>query len=172
MVDLPGVYSLGVTSFSSIDERIARDFALSGEADLVVNIVDASNLERNLYLTAQIIEMRVPMIVALNMMDIARSRRVEINVSALAARLGCPVVPLVASRGEGAEELKEAIFWLPRNKGLLRLESFSRRKSKIKSRRPYPPSPMPPPPVASTQGGSPSSCSKAMKRRDRSCRRT
>ena len=109
VVDLPGVYSLGVTSFASVDERIAREFALSGEADVIVNIVDASNLERNLYLTAQIVEMRVPVIVALNMIDIARARRLEIDVEGLARRLGCQVVPMVASRGEGVEQLKAEI---------------------------------------------------------------
>ncbi len=109
VVDLPGVYSLGVTSVSSVDERIARDYVLSGEADLVVNIVDASNLERNLYLTTQVLEMRVPMVVALNMMDVARDRRIEIDIQAVQERLGCPVVPLVANRGEGVEGLRTAI---------------------------------------------------------------
>ena len=109
VVDLPGVYSLGVTSVSSLDERIAREFVLSGEADLVVDILDASNLERNLYLTTQLLEMRVPMLVALNMMDVARDRRIRIDVGALAARLGCPVVPLVASRGDGIPQLRAAI---------------------------------------------------------------
>jgi ferrous iron transport protein B len=108
VIDLPGVYSLAVTSVASLDERIAREFVLSGEADLV-NILDASNLERNLYLTAQLLEMRVPMVVALNMMDVARDRRIRIDVAALAARLGCPVVPLVASRGEGIRHLHAEI---------------------------------------------------------------
>lgn len=109
LVDLPGGYSLGVTSVSSVDERIARDYVLSGEADLVVNIADASNLERNLYLTTQLLEMRVPMIIALNMMDVARDRKIEIDVPAMQECLGCPVVPLVANRGEGVERLRTAI---------------------------------------------------------------
>src|SRR5512147_1304868 len=109
VVDLPGVYSLAVSSVSSLDERIAREFVLSGKADLVVNILDASNLERNLYLTAQLLEMRVPFVVALNMMDVARDRRIRIDIAALAARLGCPVVPLVASRGEGVAHLRAEI---------------------------------------------------------------
>jgi ferrous iron transport protein B len=109
VVDLPGVYSLAVSSVSSLDERIAREFVLSGQADLVVNILDAANLERNLYLTTQLLEMRVPMLVALNMMDVARSRRIRIDVAALAARLGCPVVPIVASRGDGVPHLRAAI---------------------------------------------------------------
>src|SRR5512132_4078107 len=109
VVDLPGVYSLAVSSVSSLDERIAREFVLSGQADLVVNILDASNLERNLYLTTQLLEMRVPMLVALNMVDVARSRRIRIDVAALAARLGCPVVPIVASRGDGVPHLRATI---------------------------------------------------------------
>jgi small GTP-binding protein len=109
VVDLPGVYSLTVTSVSSLDERIARDFVLSGEAHVVVNILDASNLERNLYLTTQLLEMRVPMLVALNMLDAANDRRIKIDVEGLAERLGCPVVPMVASRGEGVDRLKGEI---------------------------------------------------------------
>ena len=109
LVDLPGVYSLGVVSTSSIDEQIARDYVLSGEADLIVNIVDASNLERNLYLTTQLLEMRTPLVVALNMMDVARDRRIEIDARKLSERLGCPVVALVAARGEGMTELNAAI---------------------------------------------------------------
>src|SRR5512147_476052 len=109
VVDLPGVYSLAVSSVSSLDERIAREFVLSGQADLVVNILDASNLERNLYLTTQLLEMRVPMLVALNMVDVARDRRIRIDVATLAARLGCPVVPIVASHGDGVPHLRAAI---------------------------------------------------------------
>lgn len=109
VIDLPGCYSLAVTSVSSLDERIAREFVLSGEADLVVNILDASNLERNLYLTTQLLEMQVPMIVALNMLDVARERRTTIDAEALAQRLGCPVIPLVASRGEGVDTLRNAV---------------------------------------------------------------
>jgi ferrous iron transport protein B len=115
VVDLPGVYSIAVTTMSSVDERIARDFVLSGAADLVVNIVDASNLERNLYLTAQLLEMRVPMIVAVNMMDVARDRRMAIDQAGLSQHLGCPVVPLVASRGEGIPALASAIAAVARS---------------------------------------------------------
>ncbi len=109
LVDLPGVYSLGVASESALDERIARDYIVSGEADLIVNIVDAANLERNLYLTAQLIEMRVPMVLAINMMDVARERRIQIDIAALAQVLGCPVVGLVAHRGDGLAELRRAV---------------------------------------------------------------
>ena len=106
VVDLPGIYSLAATS---VDEEVARDYILSGEPDLIVNIVDASNLERNLYLTSQLLEMKIPMLVVLNMMDIAKSRNIEINIPGLAEKLGCPVIPIVAARNEGTETLKSAI---------------------------------------------------------------
>lgn len=110
VVDLPGTYSLDAASSASLDEAIARDYALSGEADLIVNIVDASNLERNLYLTTQLLEMRVPVVLALNMWDAARESGVKIDVSGLAEGLGCPVVKMVAARGEGIGDLKHAVL--------------------------------------------------------------
>lgn len=110
LVDLPGTYSLDASEENiSIDEQIARDYVAEREADLIVNIVDASNLERNLYLTSQLLEMKVPMLVALNMMDMARERGYDIDVDGLAKRLGCPVVPVIAATEEGVPELKTAI---------------------------------------------------------------
>jgi ferrous iron transport protein B len=110
IVDLPGTYALDVTSENvSLDEKIARDYVHGGEADLIVNIVDASNLERNLYLTTQLLEMRRPAVVALNMMDAARDAGMDIEVDRLSKRLGCPVVPLVASKREGIDALKQAL---------------------------------------------------------------
>lgn len=110
VVDLPGTYSLDATEEVSLDEKIARDYVLSGAADLIVNILDASNLERNLYLTFQLVEMRVPLMVVLNMMDVAKERGAQIDVVGLANRLGCPVAPVVASEGEGVAALKQAIL--------------------------------------------------------------
>nr|MDJ0892467.1 Fe(2+) transporter permease subunit FeoB [Gammaproteobacteria bacterium] len=111
VVDLPGTYSLDVTDQEiSLDEKIARDYVHSGDADLIVNIVDASNLERNLYLTAQLVEMRAPLVVALNMMDVAKDRGMQIDSDTLAARLGCPVVPVVASAGKGIDALKRILL--------------------------------------------------------------
>lgn len=109
LVDLPGVYSLQPCDSSSEDEQVAREYILSGEASLVVNIVDASNLERNLYLTSQLIEMQIPLIVAVNMLDVAKNHSIAINLDKLAQELDCPVVGLVASREKGIEELKQAI---------------------------------------------------------------
>ena len=109
LVDLPGVYSLQPCDSSSEDEQVAREYILSGEASLVVNIVDASNLERNLYLTSQLIEMQIPLIVGVNMLDVAKNHSIAINLDKLAQELDCPVVGLVASREKGIEELKQAI---------------------------------------------------------------
>lgn len=106
VVDLPGVYSL--TAYS-LDEVIARDFIVDARPDVVVDVVDASNLERNLYLTVQLLEMRVKLVIALNMMDVAASRGHKIDVDRLAGLLGAPVVPLIATRGQGTSELLEAI---------------------------------------------------------------
>jgi ferrous iron transport protein B len=110
IVDLPGVYSLDVEDGdTSLDELVARDYLLSGEADMIINIVDASNIERNLYLSTQILEMRVPMIVALNMMDVAKDRDIKIDVSKLAERLGCIVVPMSAASNDGLPLLRDAV---------------------------------------------------------------
>ncbi|MEN8763245.1 MAG: Fe(2+) transporter permease subunit FeoB [Thiogranum sp.] len=102
-VDLPGIYSLDA---SSLDEEITRDYLLSRDADLVINVIDAANLERNLYLTVQLLEMGVPVVLALNMMDVARKRGIQIDTELLSQQLGCPVTPVVAISGEGTTELK------------------------------------------------------------------
>ncbi|WP_318376006.1 Fe(2+) transporter permease subunit FeoB [Enterobacter sp.] len=110
LVDLPGTYSLTtISSQTSLDEQIACHYILSGEADMLINVVDASNLERNLYLTLQLLELGIPCIVALNMLDIAEKQQIRIDIDALSARLGCPVVPLVSTRGRGIDALKLAI---------------------------------------------------------------
>lgn len=110
LVDLPGTYSLEADDDSiSLDEKVARDYVASRQANLIINIVDAANIERNLYLTTQLIEMRVPMIVVLNMMDAVKKRGIKIDVDALAKRLACPVIPVVAAIGSGMKELRESI---------------------------------------------------------------
>ncbi len=103
VIDLPGIYSLDA---SSLDEEVTRDYLLSKDADLIVNVVDASNLERNLYLTVQLLEMGVPVVLALNMMDVARKRGIQVDTAKLSQKLGCPVVPIVATTREGISELK------------------------------------------------------------------
>ena len=109
ITDLPGIYSITPTSAAGEDERVARDYILTGETECVVNIIDASNLERNLYLTAQLIEMRVPMLVVVNMLDVAKQHKIEIRLNELEKALGCPVVGIVASRSSGISELKDRI---------------------------------------------------------------
>ena len=99
VVDLPGTYCLDVVdSTVSLDEKVARDYILGREADLVINILDASNIERNLYLTSELLDMGVPVIVVLNMMDVAREKGMVIDVEQLSQALGCPVLTLVASK--------------------------------------------------------------------------
>ena len=110
LVDLPGTYSLdsspGVTS---LDEQVAQDYILSGDTDLIVNIIDASNLERNLYLTTQLLEMEVPLVIAFNMMDIAEQNKIKIDIDKLSQQLGVPIVPITATKKLGIEELKQTI---------------------------------------------------------------
>lgn len=106
VTDLPGIYSL---SAYSIDETIARKHILEDRPDLVVNILDATNLERNLFLTTQLLEMRVPIIVVLNMMDLAKKRKIKIELDHLERHLGCPVISVVAAKGLGVDELKKTI---------------------------------------------------------------
>ncbi|WP_019866303.1 Fe(2+) transporter permease subunit FeoB [Methylovulum miyakonense] len=110
LVDLPGTYSLEAADDQvSLDEKVARDYVASRQADLVINIIDASNIERNLYLTSQLIEMRVPMVLVLNMMDAVKQRGIKIDIDTLSAELGCPVIPITASAKHGITALKAAI---------------------------------------------------------------
>ncbi|WP_302147861.1 ferrous iron transporter B [uncultured Adlercreutzia sp.] len=105
VTDLPGVYSL---SPYTPEEIVTRDYLMSGKPDAVINLVDATNLERNLYLTTQIIDLGIPVVVALNMMDLVEKNGDKIDVDALAKRLGCPVVPTSALKGRGMEEVVKA----------------------------------------------------------------
>ncbi|MQX37472.1 ferrous iron transport protein B [Roseospira navarrensis] len=106
LVDLPGTYNL--TSYS-LEERVARAFLMEDRPDVVVNVVDASNLRRGLYLTFQLLEMGLPVVVALNMMDVAERHGLTVDLKALSARLCAPVVPLVGHKGSGREALRAAI---------------------------------------------------------------
>ena len=102
VVDLPGIYSL---SPYSMEEIVARDFIIGEQPDCIIDIVDATNLERNLYLTVQLLELERPMVVALNFMDEVAKRGDRIDLDRLAKELGIPVVPITAKTGEGLEEL-------------------------------------------------------------------
>ena len=106
-VDLPGTYSL--TAYSE-EELVARDYLLGPKPDLVVDVLDASNLERNLYLTTELLELGLPLVVVLNMSDVAEDKGLSIDIDALSRRIGAPVVPAVGSRGQGIEELLVSIL--------------------------------------------------------------
>ncbi|MEW8974389.1 MAG: ferrous iron transport protein B [Tissierellaceae bacterium] len=106
IVDLPGTYSLGAYSE---DEIVARDFILKGNPDIVINVVDATNIERNLYLTTQLLEMGAKVIIALNMMDEAKSKNIQIDIDSLSKKLGVPVIATVASKRKGLDDLLKKV---------------------------------------------------------------
>lgn len=103
LVDLPGVYSLAA---HSEDEKIARNYIMSGEPGMVVNIVDAANLERNLYLTTQLLEMRVPLLLVVNMQDLAAKKGVTLDLVSLEKKLGCPVIGISATNKKDIQRVK------------------------------------------------------------------
>ena len=105
IMDTPGIYSL---SPYSPEEKITRDYLLADRPEAIINIVDASNLERNLYLTTQLIELDIPVIVALNMMDVVEQKGEKLNAKALSKELGCPVVEISARKKTGLDVLKNA----------------------------------------------------------------
>jgi len=107
VVDLPGTYSLAAVS---PEESVARDYLLEGTPDVVILVVDATNPERNLYLTVQVLELGIPCVVALNMSDTAEARGLRIDGGLLEQRLGVPVVRTVARRREGIEDLLSAVI--------------------------------------------------------------
>ncbi|MEY8303553.1 ferrous iron transport protein B [Anaerosalibacter bizertensis] len=114
IVDLPGTYSLGAYSE---DEVVARDFIMKDDPDIVINVVDATNIERNLYLTTQLLEMGTKVIIALNMMDEAKEKNISIDIKKLSKELGVPVIATVASKKNGIDDLiKEAIDFMGREK--------------------------------------------------------
>lgn len=106
-VDLPGTYSL--TSFS-LEERVTRDFLITEKPDVIVNVVDASSLKRSLYFTFQALEIGFPVVIALNMMDVATRNGVQIDIGRLQHRLGVDIIPTVGRRGKGKKELRDAIL--------------------------------------------------------------
>ena len=107
IVDLPGIYSL---SPYTLEEVVTRDFVLHEHPDLIVNIVDATNIERNLYLTLQLMELSIPMVIALNMMDEVTASGNSVDVKKLSEHLGIPVVPISAAKNEGVSELMDVIM--------------------------------------------------------------
>ena len=109
IIDLPGVYSLVGAGDDAVDESITRDFLHHGQFDLILNILDASTLERDLYLTTQLRELGRPMVVALNMMDVAKAKGIKIDLRQLSAQLGVEVLPVIASRLGGLEPVRQVL---------------------------------------------------------------
>ncbi len=107
VVDLPGTYSL---SAYSVEEVVARDYILEEKPDLVVDVIDASNLERNLYLATQLIELNIRLVFVMNMVDVAKARGIVIDYEQLARLLGVPIVKTVGTKGEGIEELLDTVL--------------------------------------------------------------
>ncbi|MGG7091773.1 ferrous iron transport protein B [Campylobacter sp. 1BO] len=106
MVDLPGTYSF---SSYSLEERVAKEFILNEKPDIILNVVDASNLKRNLYLTFQLLEIGVPVVVVLNMCDVAKGRGIIIDSTKMSEFLGCPVIEAVGAKGQGKEAIIEVL---------------------------------------------------------------
>ncbi len=121
LVDLPGIYSL--SPYSS-EEIVSRDFLLNQKPDAIINIVDATNIERNLYLTMQLIELDIPMVLALNMMDEMRANGNSVYVNRLEAALGIPVIPISAAKGEGLEELTTHVLRVAQNRQRPKRQDF------------------------------------------------
>lgn len=121
VVDLPGIYSL--SPYTS-EEIVTRDFLLNGDIDGIINIVDATNIERNLYLSMQLIELNIPIVIALNMMDEVRSNGGTIKISKFQEELGVPVVPISASKNEGIDELIEVAINTAKSKQLPKRQDF------------------------------------------------
>lgn len=113
VVDLPGIYS--IRPYTQ-EEIVSRDFILDGKPDGIINIVDATNIERNLYLTLQLLELNLPMVVALNMMDEVRANGGTVDVKKLSESLGVPVIPISAAKNEGVSELSDKMVYVAKNR--------------------------------------------------------
>ncbi|MBW1731330.1 MAG: 50S ribosome-binding GTPase [Deltaproteobacteria bacterium] len=114
IVDLPGTYSL--TAYSA-EELVARNFIIDEKPDVVVDIIDASNLERNLYLAVQLMELEVPLVLAFNMSDMAKARGYEFDIKKLSKFFGAPIVETIGHKGTGMNKLLEAIASLCQEEG-------------------------------------------------------
>ncbi|MBN2316884.1 MAG: ferrous iron transport protein B [Sedimentisphaerales bacterium] len=122
LVDLPGTYSL--TAFS-VEELVARNFILQERPDVVVDIVDASNIERNLYLATQLIEINVPLVLAFNMSDVAQQKGLVFNIEQLSQLLQAPIVPMIGNKGKGKKELLDAIVHTAKQEHTLRIHRIN-----------------------------------------------
>ena len=109
IVDLPGIYSLE-QDYLGLDEKIARDYLAAGDFDVILNIIDAGNLQRNLILTQQLLELGLPVVVAVNMLDVAEREGITVDTESLADHLGAPVAPIIASKQQGLDDLVVQLF--------------------------------------------------------------
>ncbi len=131
IVDLPGTYSLAAYS---PEEVIVRDYILHERPDVVVNVMDATNLERNLYLTVQLLELEMPLVIALNLADVARRMRLQIDTRKLSEQLGgVPVVEISARRGEGVAELIESVLSVAAHGRAISLQRSQRTSERAKA---------------------------------------
>ncbi len=128
VVDLPGIYSLRPYTQ---EEIVARNFILNNKPDGIINIVDATNIERNLYLTLQLLELRIPMVLALNMMDEVHANGGTVDVQKMSEALGIPVVPISAIKGEGVSELVQQMIVTARKKALPKVTDFCESTSAV-----------------------------------------
>ncbi|MBO1923905.1 Fe(2+) transporter permease subunit FeoB [Thiomicrorhabdus sp. 6S3-12] len=109
LIDLPGVYSLDLSNHSGLDEKVACNFLQCQPADLIINVVDATSLERQLFLTAQLLHMGLPVVVVLNRMDLLKERNLHIDIDKLSEQLHCPVIPISAYLNKGIDQLKQQL---------------------------------------------------------------
>lgn len=121
VVDLPGIYS--IRSYTA-EEIVARDFVLNEKPDGIINIVDATNIERNLYLSLQLLELRIPMVIALNMMDEVRANGGSIDIKKLSEALGVPVIPISAAKNEGISDVVDSIVEVSKKRILPKVLDF------------------------------------------------
>ena len=122
ITDLPGIYSL---SPYTLEEVVARNYLIGERPDAILNIVDGTNLERNLYLTTQLVELGIPVVVAINMMDIVKKNGDTIHFAELSRELGCKVVEISALKGTGVQEAAEAAIDAAKNGKTVPMHSFS-----------------------------------------------
>ena len=124
IMDLPGIYSL---SPYTLEEVVARNYLIEERPDAILNIIDGTNLERNLYLTTQLTELGIPVVVAVNMMDVVRKNGDKINIEELSRQLGCKVVEISALKGTGVYEAAQAAIDAAENGKTIPMHSFKRR---------------------------------------------
>ena len=122
IMDLPGIYSL---SPYTLEEVVSRNYLIDERPDAILNIVDGTNLERNLYLTTQLTELGIPVVIAINMMDVVRKSGDQINIKELSRQLGCPIVEISALKGDGIMEAAETAIRAARGEKTVPMHSFS-----------------------------------------------